>query len=246
MKKLAAALTGLIALVSGCSSPAASINKSAPPGTGMSVQKLKLADGSTRNVSIFLPFDYDGRRPFPAIVFLQGLGEGGSDGVKNTTVGLGPAIARRPERFPFIAIFPQSGGPWSSDGAQQLAINVLDAAAAKYRIDPKRIYLTGLSTGGYGTWKLAATYPDRFAAIVPLCGYSGEDFASRLTTMPTWAFHNNLDMFVLSSSTKDTVNAINTLGGHAKMTIYGAIGHDCWSRAYADPALWDWLAQQHK
>ena len=238
-------VSALLALV-GCSSPAKSINSKAPPGTGMSVQKLKLADGSTKKVSVFLPFNYDGKREFPTIVFLQGLGEGGSDGVKNTTVGLGPAIARRPSTFPFIAVFPQSGGPWGTDGAQKMAIDVLDAAQAKYKIDRSRVYLTGLSTGGFGTWAIGAKKPDRFAALVPCCAYSGEAFAPKLTKMPVWAFHNNLDPFVLSGSTKDTVKKINQLGGNAKMTIYGAIGHDCWGRAYDDPELWKWLAQQHK
>jgi predicted peptidase len=238
-------VSALLALV-GCSSPAKTINAKAPLGTGMSVQQLKMADGSTRNVSVFLPFSYDGKREYPAIVFLQGLGEGGTDGVKNTTVGLGPAIAKRPATFPFIAVFPQSGGPWGSSGAQKMAIDVLDAAQAKYKIDRNRVYLTGLSTGGFGTWEIGAKHPDRFAALVPCCAYSGEDFAPQLTKMPIWAFHNGADPFVFSSSTKDTVKKINKLGGNAKMTIYGAFGHDCWGRAYDEPELWTWLAQQHK
>lgn len=239
-------LTALLAIVGCSSNPAGKINKSAPPGRGMSLQKLKLADGSTRNVSVFLPYAYDEKQIWPTVVFLQGLGEGGSDGVKNTTVGLGPAIAKRASTFPFIALFPQSGGPWSSAGADKLAMDVLAAAQAKYRIDPKRIYLTGMSTGGYGTWAIGARHADRFAALVPLCGYSGEAFAPQLTQMPIWAFHNSVDPFVFSSSTKATVNQINKLGGHAKMTIYNAIGHDCWSSVYGDDALWSWIAQQHK
>lgn len=246
MRPRSTSILSLLALVGCGSSPAKSINADAPPGTGMHVHRLKLADGSERNASIFVPYRYDPKRAWPTIVFLQGLGEGGSDGVKNTKVGLGPAIAKRAATFDYIAIFPQSGGPWGSDGAQQLALNVLDAASAKFSVDPHRVYLTGLSTGGFGTWALGAKHPERFSAIVPLCGYSGEEFADRLTTMPIWAFHNGGDPFVFPWSTKNTVKKINDLGGHAKMTIYSALGHDCWSRAYDDSELWNWLAQQRK
>jgi predicted peptidase len=125
-------------------------------------------------------------------------------------------------------------------------MDILDACQAKYRIDPKRVYLTGLSTGGYGVWALGAKYPERFAALVPLCAHSGEKYARKLTQMPIWAFHNGGDPIVFSTSTTGTVKKINKHGGNAKQTIYAAIGHDCWSEAYGDRKLWDWLAKQHK
>lgn len=231
----------------GCgSNPANSVNKLAPSGTGFHLKTYKLSTGESKKCSVFVPFNYDAKKKWPTIVFLQGIGEGGSDGIKNTTVGLGPAIAKAPQSFDFIAVFPQSGGTWSSDGAGKMAIDCLDAASKEYSVDPSRVYLTGLSTGGYGVWKIGANYNSRFAALVPMCAYSGEDFAAQLTKTPIWAFHNSGDMFVFAGSTKSTVKKINELGGNAKQTIYGAIGHNCWGEAYSDPALFTWLRQQHK
>ncbi len=236
-----------LTLTIGCgSNPANSVNKSAPKGTGFSIRNYKLSDGETRKCTVFIPFNYDASKKWPTIVFLQGIGEGGSDGVKNTTVGLGPAIAKRASTFDFIAIFPQSGGTWSGEGAQRLAIDCLDAASKEYSVDPSRVYLTGLSTGGYGVWAIGAKYNSRFAALVPMCAYSGEDYAPQLTKTPIWAFHNSGDPFVFAGATKSTVKKINKLGGNAKQTIYGAIGHDCWGRAYKEPELFTWLKQQRK
>lgn len=240
-------LATLLAALPGCkSSPASAINAKAPQSTGMSVQKFTLSDGSTHKCSVFLPFAYASRDKWPTIVFLQGLFEGGSDGVKNTTVGLGPAIKKRAATFDYIAIFPQSRGTWSSGKTQKFAIEMLDAAEAKYKIDRDRVFLTGMSTGGYGTWVIAANNPGRFAAIVPVCANSGEKFAGRLTDIPVWAFHNLGDPIVSSGNTKSTVKKINAAGGKALQTIYGRFGHNCWDRAYADPKLWDWLARQKR
>lgn len=221
------------------------INKLAPKGTGFILNTYKLSDGSSKKCTVFLPFNYDPAKKWPAIVFLQGVGEGGSDGVKNVTVGLGPAIAKRAKTFDFIAIFPQSGGFWTSDGSHQMAIDCLDAASKQYSIDPARVSLTGLSTGGKGVWLIGAKYNNRFAALVPMCAYSGESVADKLTKTPVWAFHNNGDMFVFAGSTKATVKKINSLGGNAKQTIYSAVGHDCWNRAYNDE-LFAWLRQQRR
>jgi predicted peptidase len=241
------ALALLLCLVTatGCgSNPAGPVNRKAPAGTGFVLRTYKLSNGDNKKCSVFVPFSYDARKKWPAIVFLQGLGEGGSDGIRNTTVGLGPAIAKRPDKFDFIAIFPQSGGYWRSDDSHQMALDCLKSAEKEYSIDASRIYLTGLSTGGEGVWLLAARNRGRFAAIVPVCAYSGEDVARKLTSTPVWAFHNSGDPLVWASSTKDTVKKINKLGGNAKQTIYNAIGHDCWGRAYSDPSLFAWLQQQ--
>jgi predicted peptidase len=238
-------LTGLLS--AGCgSNPSGSVNKKAPPNTGFSVREIKLSDGAAERYSVFIPFNYDPKKPTPTIVFLHGIGEGGSNGTTNTTVGLGPAIAKNPAKFGFIAIFPQSGGTWSGEGAQKMAIEILDATARQYNVDPARVYLTGLSTGGYGTWAIGAKYANRFAAIAPMCAYSGVDYADKLTRMPVWAFHNSGDPFVLASSTKSTVKKINQLGGNAKQSIYGGLGHNCWDRAYKNDDLFRWMLSHRK
>lgn len=241
------ALIVYVALLGGCgSNPANSVNKSAPPGTGFHLKTFTLSNGEKKKCTVFVPFSYDAKKKWPTIVFLQGIGEGGSDGIKNTTVGLGPAIAKRPSSFDFIAVFPQSGGTWSNGNAQRMAIDCLDAASKEYSVDPARVYLTGLSTGGYGVWAIGAKYNSRFAALVPMCAYNGEDYAPQLIKTPIWAFHNSGDMFVFAGATKSTVKKINEMGGNAKQTIYGAIGHDCWGKAYSDPELFAWLKQHHK
>jgi predicted peptidase len=239
-----AALISLLSLVGCGSNPANAVNKKAPAGTGFALKTFKLSNGDSKKCTVFVPFNYDPQKQWPTIVFLQGVGEGGSDGVKNTTVGLGPAIAKKPETFDFIAVFPQSGGFWTSDDSHQMAIDCLNAVEKEYSVDKSRVYLTGLSTGGKGVWLIGAKNPGRFAALVPMCAYSGESVADKLTKTPVWAFHNAGDMFVPAGSTKATVKKINSLGGHAKQTIYGAIGHDCWGRAYNDPELFTWLRQQ--
>lgn len=248
MNRLLCALVSLLAFLTiGCgSNPANAVNKAAPKGTGFSLKTYKLSNGDTKKCSVFVPFNYDAKKKWPTIVFLQGVGEGGSDGVKNTTVGLGPAIAKNASTFDFIAVFPQSGGFWTSDESHQMAIDCLDATAKEYSVDPARVYLTGLSTGGKGVWLIGAKYNGRFAALVPMCAYSGESVADKLTRTPIWAFHNSGDMFVMAGSTKATVKKINALGGNAKETIYGAIGHNCWNKAYGDPQLFAWLKAQRR
>lgn len=236
----------VLAVGCGGSNAIKAVNARAPLGTGFILKTYTLSNGDSEKCSVFVPFNYDAKKKWPAIVFLQGVGEGGSDGIKNTTVGLGPAIAKRPESFDFIAIFPQSGGYWRSDDAHQMAIDCLNAAEKEYSIDPSRIYLTGLSTGGEGVWLIGAKNNTRFAALVPMCAYSGEKVADKLTGVPIWAFHNSGDPFVWASSTKATVKKINSLGGNAKETIYGDFGHDCWTKAYRDPKLFEWLKQQRR
>ena len=241
------AAIGLIFLTGCGSNPANAVNPHAPPGTGFILNDYTLPNGKTKKCTIFVPLKYDKTKSWPTIVFLQGLGEGGGDGVKNTTVGLGPNIAKHYNDFDFIAVFPQSsGGTWGSDDQQQMALSCLDQTEARYNVDKKRVILTGLSTGGWGTWAIGAKNADRFAALVPCCAHNGEEFADRLTHMPIWAFHNSGDPFVWAGSTKDTVSKINKLGGSAKMTIYGDIGHNCWDQAYNNPDVLAWMRAQHR
>lgn len=247
LASFAASVVGLLSLV-GCSgNPAPAVNRQAPAGTGFRMHAFNLPGQSQHKTTVFVPFDYTPDKAWPAIVFLQGMGEGGGDGVKNTTVGLGPYIAKRPKDFKYIAIFPQSpSGWWTSEKSQDLAVQCVDEAAKHYKIDRSRVYLTGLSTGGYGCWALGARYPERWAAIVPICAHNGEAYASKLTRTPIWAFANSGDFIVWPNSTRNTVDAINKAGGKAKQTIWGAMGHDAWSRTYDSREFWTWLAQQRR
>ena len=199
---------------------------------------------------LFLPRRYPGRRRWPLILFLHGAGERGDDLEIVKRHGV-PKLVEADSSFPFVAVSPQcpTGGRWhlylKTLGA------LLDDVTARYAVDPSRIYLTGLSMGGYGTWHLAARYPDRFAAIAPVCGgglasAGFPDKARALRGVPVWAFHGALDTTVPVAESRRLVDALRAAGGDARLTIYPDAGHDSWTPTYADPALYDWLLAQRR
>ncbi len=238
-----------LVLVTGCGGGASTIEKgnlNAPQGAGFTIKTL--ANSSHRKYSVFIPYDYSPAKAWPVIVFLHGVGEGGSNATSNLGVGLGPAIADRASAFPFIVIFPQSeNGYWNADSSAAYdAIAALHEVKQQYRVDDQRVYLTGLSTGGYGTWVIGAKYKSEFTALVPMCAFSAQDVVPQLKDIPVWAFHNSGDMFVLAAGTHGMVDAINKIGGNAKYTEYGALGHNCWDRAYGEGELFDWMLSMRK
>jgi predicted peptidase len=116
----------------------------------------------------------------------------------------------------------------------------------KYRIDKDRVYLTGLSMGGYGTWALAAAHPEKFAAIAPICGGGNPAEAAKLARLPIWVFHGAKDPTVPIERSKEMVEAIKAAGGDAKFTIYPEAGHDSWTETYNNPELYQWLLAQKR
>ena len=119
------------------------------------------------------------------ILFLHGAGERGEDGIVPAQVGLGPAILNRPGGVPAIVVFPQARRTWSADSPDSnAALKALDDVMADYKVDPKRVILTGLSMGGHGSWDLATAMPERFAAVVPICGPGEPEAADRLKALP--------------------------------------------------------------
>jgi predicted peptidase len=117
----------------------------------------------------------------------------------------------------------------------------LDEVIAEYRIDEQRIYLTGLSMGGFGTWRLAMAYPDRFAALAPVCGGGDPDQAHLVAHLPTWVFHGAKDDVVSIENSKKMVAALKKAGCDVKFTIYPDAGHDSWTETYNNPELYDWF-----
>jgi predicted peptidase len=117
--------------------------------------------------------------------------------------------------------------------------------AAKHKVDPERIYLTGLSMGGFGTWSLAAYRPQRFAAIVPICGGGEMILTRRLAQMPTWAFHGGKDPVVPLKRSEEMVDALKRVNQDAKLTVYPEAGHDSWTATYDNPEVYEWLLE-HK
>jgi predicted peptidase len=180
------------------------------------------------------------------ILFLHGSGETGTDGQKQVKVGLGPAVKKQEKTFPFIAVFPQSQKrSWRADSEDgQRALRILDEVMKQYKTDPKRVSLTGLSMGGSGTWSMALKYPERWAAIVPICGWGEPNQADKIKDIPCWCFHGDADKAVLVDRSRDMIKALHAAGAKPTYTEYPGVGHNSWDKAYGTPELCDWLLKQ--
>ncbi len=128
----------------------------------------------------------------------------------------------------------------------EVLTGLLDEIDEKYAVDSERIYLTGLSMGGYGTWSLACTYPDRFAAIAPVCGGGMPYIARNLKNVPIWAFHGAIDKVVPLKRSEEMVKAVKAAGGNAKLTVYPYADHDSWTVTYDNPKLYDWFLEHRR
>jgi predicted peptidase len=177
---------------------------------------------------------------WPLIIFLHGSGERGSNLDMVKVHGPPKIVEGKP--LPFIVLSPQcpSGRRWV---VEHLA-TLLDDAIKRYPVDPKRVYLTGLSMGGFGTFDFAAAYPKRLAAIVPICGRGEASSAERFKDVPCWVFHGALDEAVPLIDSAKMVAALKKAGGSPKFTIYPEAAHDCWTETYNNPELYKWLLQQ--
>lgn len=236
---------GLVAFLTGCTGLDMShANAGAPSGSGFQVRKVTI-DGESHKYGLFIPHRYDKATPMPAIVFLHGLLQAGSDGEACMKQGLGPCIAKRPTTFPAIAIFPQSGGDWTGEAREKLALAVLDDVASQFAVDRDRVVLTGLSNGGYGTWHIGADHPERFSALVPIAGQADLASASKLTGIPIWCFHNSGDVFVSVGAARSMVAQIRAAGStQVQYTEFGAFGHGGWDQVYDDQKMLDWMLAQ--
>lgn len=222
------------------------------PAAGIVFREV-IMDGTAHRVALRVPADYDGTRPWPLVVFLHGSGECGTDGVRQTQVGLGPAMAARPEQWPCLALMPQK--PSEAEEWEEHEDLVLAAVAdvrASFNIDPDRIALTGLSQGGHGVWVLGARHPDLFSCLAPVCGYGRvRTVAPRVAALPVWAFHGLRDDVVDPGETTAIIQGIRRqrqAAGQdpagARLTLYPDAGHNSWDAAYAEPELPGWLLGQ--
>lgn len=195
------------------------------------------------NYLLFLPQGYEGsRKKWPLMLFLHDSGESGTN-IEKVKVHGPPKIVESKPDFPFILVSPQSPGRgWNPDVLNAL----LDRIISKYRVDKDRVYLTGLSMGGFGTWALAAEHAEKFAAIVPICGGGNPADAPKLARLPIWVFHGAKDPTVPPARSKEMVEAIRAAGGNVKFTVYPDAGHDCWTDTYNNPALYEWLLDQKR
>jgi len=194
---------------------------------------------------IAVPDDYkkDGDA-VPLILFLHGAGERGDD-LKKVKLHGPPKMVEKGHDFGAIVVSPQCpAGSWWTDETDML-IALLDKIEKEYNVDKDRIYVTGLSMGGYGTFALAARQPDRFAAAVPVCGGGMLFDARRLSRLPMWVFHGEDDRVVPVEESRRMVKYANERGGeNAKLTLYPGVGHNSWDRTYGDEKMWEWLFEQ--
>jgi predicted peptidase len=200
-----------------------------------------------------LPKAYEekARSRWPLLLFLHGAGERGAD-LKKVAVHGPPKLIQAGWEFPFIVVSPQcpDHGRWE----EAVLLALLDDLQARHRVDTNRVYLTGLSMGGFGTWALGAKHPERFAAIAPICG-GGEVIDLYLTTparqkalrsLGVWAFHGGKDP-VVPLAESERMGAAFKRGGctDLKLTVYPEAGHDSWTAAYQGQELYDWFLK-HK
>ena len=221
---------------------------------------------------VFVPREFTRSKIWPVIIALHGGGTYGSDGIRPTEGGFGRVIRSRPNGFPAIVIFPQAhadGTPgWQLEGGQA-AMAALGKAIKEFNGDPKRVILTGLSAGGNGMWSLASRYPERFAAIVPVCGFifkfkgttSGIDYpalaptdagdpyafiAKKIATIPVWIFHGDADKTVSVEDSRKMAAALKAIGANVQYTEFPGVDHNAWDPAYARADLIEWMLRQRR
>lgn len=193
---------------------------------------------------IYLPDNYiHSQEKFPLIIFLHGSGERGTDVNLVKKHGV-PKFVEGKNDFPFIAVSPQC--PLKQYWDTEVLNALLTRIESKYRVDRDRIYLTGLSMGGYGTWNWACEYPERFAAIAPVCGGGDPDMADKLKDVPVWVFHGAQDTVVLPKESEKMVEAVKAAGGDVKFTLFPDLDHYCWEDIYNGTELYDWFLSHRR
>ncbi len=236
------------------------------PETGF-LNRTVTVDGTAYRYVVYVPADWTPEHKWPVILFLHGAGERGNDGLVQSEVGIGGAIRRHADRFPAVVVMPQcrKNTNWNAPEMQAQASAALDASVKEFSGDDDRTYLTGLSMGGYGTWALASKYPDRFAAIVPVCGgirlprqlasantpASAEDdpylaTAKKVAAIPIWVFHGGADPTVPVAESRKMVEALKGLDSGVRYTEYEGVGHNSWDKAYNEAELPTWLLSQKR
>ncbi|MBE7044230.1 MAG: phospholipase [Ruminococcaceae bacterium] len=194
----------------------------------------------------YLPKDYDASKQYPLVLFLHGAGERGDDLDIVSKHGFMKHVRESNKEYPFILIAPQcpDGKYWGCYTESLLAF--LDDICNTLPIDQSRIYLTGLSMGGTGTFMLAMAAPERFAAIAPVCGSGIYWNGGCLVNTPVYMYHGDCDDIVPIQESVSMLNAINKHGGNAQLKICYGVGHNAWDVAYAGDELTEWLLRHQK
>lgn len=186
----------------------------------------------------------DVAKPYPLILYLHGAGERGRDLRLLTRQELPKKLER--EALPFLVVSPQCpAGEWWTEHIEDVSA-LLDHVLQTYPVDPARVYLTGISMGGYGSWYLGCHEPERFAAVAPICGGGPLGRACALKDVPVWAFHGDQDDIVPPEATLSMIDALRACGGDPKLTIYPGVKHNSWTQTYNNPELYSWFLRHQK
>jgi predicted peptidase len=189
---------------------------------------------------------------WPLLIFLHGAGERGTD-LKKVAVHGPPKLIQAGKELPFIVVSPQC--PDNARWEEDVVLGLLDEMVGRYRVDTNRVYLTGLSMGGFGTWAMGAKHPQRFAAIAPICGggevidiyLSSPARQKALRSLGVWAFHGGKDPVVPLAESERMMAALKRAGcTDTKLTVYPEAGHDSWTEAYNNPALYEWFLKHDR
>ncbi len=200
----------------------------------------KIKPGLSLNYLLALPENFSKEQKLPMIVFLHGAGERGNDVELVKVNGLAKTYEKHTPRG-FILLSPQCPADRVWNNYVEEVMELIDSIAEEYGVDKKRISLTGLSMGGFGTWELGMTFNKYFSALAPICGGGMEWKAGQLANVPIKAFHGVLDPTVPVKRSIEMVKSVNKAGGKATLTLYGKVGHNSWDLAYTGSELVDWL-----
>jgi len=226
-------------------------------------RKIK-SRGVTYRYNIVRPRGWTKKKKWPVVLFLHGAGERGDDNVAQTDVGIGPAIEKELDRLPAVFVLPQCPKTrlWNEAEMQAMALKALSDSVKEFNGDTSRLYLTGLSMGGYGTWAIAKEHPKKFAALAVICGgvtrprglalpASMKDpampadpylaVAEKIGSTPVWVFHGSADPAVPVTESRKMVEALKSVKGDVRYTEYEGVSHNSWDRAYAEPDFFTWL-----
>jgi predicted peptidase len=208
-------------------------------------ERMKLKVSYEFRYLSYVPDGYgkDRSQNWPLLLFLHGAGERGTN-LELVKINGPPKLIETGKKFPFVVISPQC--PPDTWWVPPALESFIDSIQLRYRIDSARIYVTGLSMGGFGTWELAERHPERYAAVIPICGGGDTSRADHLRNLPVWAFHGAQDDVVPLSRSKDMIDAIKAAGGNPRFTIYPQAGHDSWTETYANDEIYSWLLKQRR
>lgn len=237
LRKMLPGVLALLMLMSGASIQAEEKAQSGKQGAA----ELKTTIPVNMDYLIYLPENYDEKEKWPLMLFLHGAGERG-DNLDLVTVHGPPKLIKNGKQFPFIVVSPQCPKEQLWQPVELTAL--LNDIEKNYKVDKDRIYVTGLSMGGFGTWSLAAYTPYRFAALVPICGGGEKFWVKKIKHVPIWVFHGAKDGAVPLERSQTLVDVLKKEKADVSFTIYPEAGHDSWTETYNNPELYEWLLKQ--